>query len=236
MQPIKRIVTLITCLFIINATSSGQVLIALIFGNKLNSDKMAFGLMTGPGFTSLSNSQSKTKTSFNLGMYFTFKLNENFFLHPEIIPKSAFGAKEIPFIPTSSEEVNSLYYSGNVERSIKAISIPLLARYRVYKTIFIEAGPQLDWLTKVKDVYKADAPDGNPITYTKKISSDFNWLSVGLAGGLAWQFKNIPSSMSLGVRYYHGLNDIHTSFDGKQINRGGFVFIYIPIGGNKSEK
>lgn len=231
----KRCASIVILLFLCS-TASSQVLIALLFGEKLNNGTIEFGLMTGPGFTNLTNSNASTRTGINLGLYFNFKISENFFLHPEAIPKSSLGGKNIPFYPTGDPEVNSLFSDATIDRRIKAISVPLLARYRIYKSIFVEAGPQLDWQIKIKDIYRKDASDGNELTYTAIVTKEFNWLSMGMAGGLAWKFKDKPSSMSLAVRYYYGLTDIQKSAGGTQSHRGAFVFVYIPVGSNKSEK
>lgn len=231
----KKSICLLCIVFMFKGASS-QVLIALIFGDKLNTGKIEFGLMTGPGITNISNSQSESKPGFNLGLYFNIRISENFYLHPEAIPKSALGGKGIPVYATPDATVNTLFASGTVERKIKSICVPLLARYRIYKTVFVEAGPQLDWNLKVLDVFKAEASDGNELTYTSKVTSDYNWLSMGLAGGLCWRFKETKSSMSIGFRYYYGLTDLQQSASGTQSHRGSFVFAYIPIGTNKAAK
>lgn len=233
----KRALSLLLFVLFCKASTS-QVLIALIFGDKLNNGTIEFGLMTGPGFTSISNTENKTRTGVNLGLFFNFRITENFFLHPEAIPKASLGGKGVPVYATPDDDVNNVFASGSVDRRIKAISVPLLARYRIYKNFFVEAGPQLDWQLKVKDIFEADADDGNPLTYENEVTKQFNWLSMGFAGGLAWRFTNKPASMSLAARYYYGLTDIHkNSYEpGVQSNRGAFIFVYIPIGSNKAAK
>ena len=220
---------------LITQVASSQVLIALLFGDKLNSDKIEFGLLTGPGFTNITNTNGDYRTGLNLGLYFNFKISKNFYLHPEAIPKCALGTEGIPVYATPDPNINSLFANGSVTRKIKAISVPLLARYRIYKTLFAEAGPQLDWQVKVIDEFVAKASDGNEVTYTSKVTSDFNWLTMGLAGGLSWKFKDTRRSMSLGARYYYGLTDIQKTATATQAHRGAFLFVYIPIGvGKKS--
>src|SRR5882672_2577524 len=130
----KKAVSVI-CFAILFKSASSQVLIALIFGDKLNNGKIEFGLLTGPGFTSISNIDNNTRTGFNLGLYFNIRVSKNFFLHPEAIPKCSLGGKDIPFYTTVDANVNALFSTGTVDRRIKAISVPLLARYRIYKTI-----------------------------------------------------------------------------------------------------
>ena len=231
----KKTVSLL-CLILLVQSAWSQVLIALIFGDKLNSGKIEFGLMTGPGFTNISNVEGDAKGGFNLGLYFNIRISKNFYLHPEAIPKSALGAKGIPIYATPDAGVNTLFANGSIERKIKSICVPLLARYRIYKTVFIEAGPQLDWNLKVQDVFKAEASDGNDLTYTSVVTKQYNWLSMGLAGGLSWRFKETRSSLSLGFRYYYGLTDIAKTTSGNQSHRGTFLFAYIPIGTNKAAK
>lgn len=231
----KRCVSMLITVFLFK-TASSQVLIALLFGDKLNNGTIEFGLMTGPGFTTITESGANTRTGINLGLYFNFKISDNFFLHPEAIPKSSLGGRGIPFYATPDPEVNQLFADATIDRRIKAISVPLLARYRIYKTLFAEAGPQLDWQLKIKDIYSTTASDGNDLTYTSIVTRQFNWLSMGLAGGIAWRFKDKPGSMSLAARYYYGLTDIQKSATATQSHRGAFIFVYIPVGSNKSPK
>ena len=60
-------------LLMLGQLAHGQVLISLLFGDKLNSPTLKFGLDGGVNFSTLSNvSPSKYHTGFNLGFYFDF--------------------------------------------------------------------------------------------------------------------------------------------------------------------
>ena len=53
-----------------------QVLISLIFGDKLNSDKIEFGLDVGANYSTMSGFESgRSLPSFNLGFYFDFLIS-----------------------------------------------------------------------------------------------------------------------------------------------------------------
>ena len=69
--------------------AAGQVIIALLFGEKLNSGKVEFGLVGGPAFTKISNIECDKRTGFNLGLYFNIRPDKKLFLHVEGTAKGA---------------------------------------------------------------------------------------------------------------------------------------------------
>ena len=52
--------------------ASSQVLIALLFGKKLNTDKLEFGLMASPMLSDLTDIDGKPKPGLGVGLYFRF--------------------------------------------------------------------------------------------------------------------------------------------------------------------
>lgn len=215
-------------------SASSQVLIALVFGNKLNSGKMEFGLMTGPTLTQISNIDSKLKPGLNLGLYFNINMSDRWVLHPEAIPKSAMGAKGIDFYSTGNIGLDTLMNGASIKRSIKAISVPLLVRYRIAGLLYAEAGPQIDLITNVKDIFKKEAND-DELTYTNEIKDDYTRFAVGVAGGLVYKLKK-NTSLAFGLRYFTGLTDISKLQAGNQLSNGWLFNVFIPIGAGKAEK
>ncbi len=66
-----------------------QVLITLLLGDKLNSDKIEFGFDIGYNYAKMSEFESATPTpSLNLGFYFDFKLKNQLFLNTGVLVKS----------------------------------------------------------------------------------------------------------------------------------------------------
>ena len=134
-------------------------------------------------------------------------MNQNLFLHPEVIAKSAYGAGDIPVYVTGNQQLDDLMVGGTIDRKLKGWSIPLLVRYRIWKLLFAHLGPQIDWLLfKQQDVFINEI-DGEMITYEKKISSEITDFSFGFAGGLDYKLQK-DKGLGFGVRYYHGLTDI----------------------------
>ncbi len=229
----------ITCCIIIQFLHQfihAQVLVALLFGDKLNSGALEFGLLGGPGAVVIRNFENQSRPVFDVGLYFNIRINDNLYLHPEAIPKSTFGGRHIAVYPTGDPRINELFEGGTVTRKIKAISVPLLARYRLSRKLFLDMGPQIDLLYGASDKFTVTASDGNDVNYKNSVSDEYNWFALSIAGGLAWRFKDKPFSMSMSFRYLYGLTDIQRSAAGTQTNNGPFFFIYIPIGSSKAAK
>jgi len=211
-----------------------QVLISILFGDKLNGEKLEFGLMLSPTLCNLTNNASDYRTGFGLGLYFNYKFNDRFYFHPEAIPKAAMGAKGIAVYPTGDSSVDNLFKGGSVQRNIKTISLPLLFRYRMTGLLFLEAGPQIDWMLGTKDIFKTTVND-NPVEYTSKINSSVANFDVGWATGLVYKFSK-EISMAAGIRYYYGFTDVMKPTPGSQHNSAWMLNVYIPIGANKAAK
>lgn len=219
-------------LIVICKAASAQVLIALLFGDKLNTDKLQFGIFGGPTFSHISNLDAKAKSGFNLGLFFNYKVSNNFFLHPEAIAKEALGAKDITPYPTGNPEIDDAFINGSITRKIKAVSLPLLVDYRIKGSLFAEAGPQVDLQLKTKDIFETEVDD-NPLEYTTKLKDEITAFSVDVVGGLVYKLRK-DKGVSLGLRYCYGLTDIVKNESGKQANGAWLINIYIPVGAGKS--
>jgi Outer membrane protein beta-barrel domain len=231
--PIQLRAFLIFLFFSINITAKSQVLIALLFGDKLNTEKLEFGLTVGPNFSNISNSNANLKAGLGLGLYFNIKLSDHLFFHPEAVPKSPFGGKDIPVYPLNDPNLDAAFQNGTITRKISYISLPLLFRYRIKGLFFAEAGPQLSLRTKAKDIFSVDAAGGE-LEFEKKVSDDFTRFDFGAAVGLMMKLKK-DKGMGIGVRYYYGFIDVMKTAAGSQNNSGLFVYISFPVGGVKSK-
>ncbi|MCH5599306.1 hypothetical protein [Niabella ginsengisoli] len=85
------------------------MLVALLLGDKLKSDKIEFGLNLNPTFSTISGLDGDTKPGLGLGLYFNFKLNDNLYFHPEFSPKSVFGIKGLAPYATGNAHVDGIY-------------------------------------------------------------------------------------------------------------------------------
>jgi hypothetical protein len=223
-------IVLISCLC---EVGSAQVVIALLFGDKLNTGKLEFGIVVSPGWTGLSNIESDRRNNLSLGIYFNIHPDKKFFIHAEGIAKGSFGAEGISPYSVGNDSLNDLFAGGSVERKIKAFSLPILGRYAITPKFFVEAGIQPDMMLKSKDIFKSKVND-NELTYTTNISDQVTLLDFGVAGGLFYKFRKDKRSMGMGIRYFHGLTDVMKTTAGTQVNSAWQLTITIPVGASKA--
>ena len=225
----------IVCLglaFVIYTHASAQVIIALLFGEKLNTGQMEFGLVLSPTFSNITGINSEYKSGFGLALFLNFKANENLFFRVEASPKAVFGAKGISPYPTGNTTIDSIYKeNGSVQRNIKALTLPLLLRYRIRGRLFADLGPQVDLMFKAKDVFEREV-DGSELHYTTDIEDQLTKFDVGMTGGLEFKLKK-ERGMGIGFRYYYGFIDMQKTA-GAQHNSAWTLNISIPVGAGKA--
>lgn len=214
-------------------TASAQVLIALLFGNKLNTGQLEFGLTVGPSLTNISGAGGKGKVGLNLGLYFNIKLNDRWYIHPEGVAKGGFGAKDILPYSTGNDSLDQFFTGGAVKRQIGTLSLPVLIQYKIYKRWFAELGPQVNLLTKPKDIFTGKVND-NELSYTTEIRETITKLDFGMAGGLVYKLRE-DHGMGICLRYYGGLTDIQKDLPGANRNRMWQLNVTIPIGAGKAK-
>jgi len=110
---------LVICTFSIffSQNANSQVVISLLFGDKLNSEKVKFGLDGGLNYSDLiseSSDSSEDYKGFNLGFYFDIQLkkNSNWYLHTGLLLKSPMGADGLPTYSLNNPELDSTYKMG----------------------------------------------------------------------------------------------------------------------------
>jgi opacity protein-like surface antigen len=231
----KKIVTLFA-LMLIGFTSHSQVLISLVFGDKLNSDGLEFGLEGGFNYSDISDLDAdKRLSSFNLGFYFDFRLKNQWNLYTGVLVKAKLGDDQL-----SSEDLAFLGITPNVEEDgtysqvINYFIVPALLKYNFENRIYIEAGPQFGLMYKswVEFESSVDNKDINTKDYNK---DKINRLDTGITFGTG--YKLMPDSgMTIGIKYYYGFTNVYKGVSGTN-NSSLFLKLNLPIGaGNKKEK
>ena len=232
--------TLILAAFLfISYSASSQVLISLLLGDVLNSEKIEFGLDGGVNFANIANLEtSKYLPIFNLGFYFDIKIKNQLMLHTGVLVKSNQGANKLNPYSLDDPDLDELFAEGYVTRKINNFSVPILLKYRFAGRFHIEAGPMLALRTKGYDEFKTTVIDGDDLTYKLDISDNYKRIDAGIMCGAGIKlYKKIPKSSQLGVRYYYGLVDPLIDNTGDSQNFSSlYLYFSIPIGVNEAEE
>jgi hypothetical protein len=232
----KKVLFVSTLLFCMQSVNS-QVLISLMFGDKLNSPKIEFGLEGGANFSTISNLESaKNRTDFNLGFYFDFMLkNPAWAINTGVIVKSSLGANGLPVYSLNNVELDNAFEGGHVDRKINYFNVPIMIKYKFENNIYVKAGTQLGLLSKANDEFKNDY-DGNDLVYKNNIRDKIHVIDAGLAIGAGYRLMG-GNGMNLGINYYYGLVPVMKGdASPNQYHRSFYVTAGIPIGKGKAEK
>lgn len=211
-----------------------QVLLSLIFGDKLNSEGLEFGLEGGVNWSNISNLENDGSIrNYNLGFYFDITLKERLHLDTGVLVKSTLGANNLSTEDLTFLEIPSESEPGNYEQQLSYFIIPVLLKYSLKNRIYFEGGPQIGWMRKGYVEFNYD--DGTEEIRIRHTNSDaINKIDAGITLGTGYRLmKN--DGMTLGVKYYFGLVDIYKNRSDTK-NNSIFLKLNVPIGANAAKK
>lgn len=228
-----RIFFFVSIFYLIPHFGNSQVLISLLFGEKLNSDKIEFGLVGGFNRSYLSDiPEASGENNLNLGFYFHILMKNQSYLSTGVLVKSAVGATGMLTYPIGEEDFDNLYEDGTLTTKIKYFHVPILFHQRFNNRWYLEGGFQLGLRSKAKDIFTTKVLDGD-LEYTTDVSDDYKRLDAGLLGGVGYKWKKQIKSVSTGINYYYGLMNV-SDLPGTTIkNSAIYLYVKVPIGAGK---
>ena len=235
MRGIKKI-AIIPFLILLSFTANAQVVISLLFGDKLNSEKIEFGLIGGINQSYfLDIEESKGLNNFNLGFYFHFNLKASSYISTGVLVKSNVGARGMAVYEIGDPAFDSVFVDAELTSKINYFYVPILFHQRIQNRFYVEGGFQVGLRGKANDTFAKESYDGT-IEYIRNVGDQYVWLDAGLQGGIGYKFKKQTKSMSIGASYYYGLVNVSKDPNLKIANSSLYLFVKIPIGVKKSKK
>lgn len=235
----KKYILATILLGVISINSHSQILISLLLGDKLNSDKIEFGIDGGLNYSTLSGIDAgRFSSNYNIGFYFDFKLdNPAWMLHTGLQVKSNVGASEIPYYTLGNEHLDELLEGTSYRKDISYFYVPITMKYRFLTLFNVEAGLQAGLRHSASDIYTYSPAEGGKVTYRISVKDQIKRLDVGLLVGLGSKLSKENKSMQCGVKYYYGLVDIMKNNTGAGVyNSAVYLYCSIPIGVKKAER
>jgi len=219
-------------MLLIGYSANSQILISLIFGDKLNSEGMEFGLEGGANFSNISGFQSnKYLSSLALGFYFDIRLKNQLSLNTGVMVKSTYGIDKLSAADLTMLNARTFSDPGDYSLQLNYFHVPALLRYKFKNHIYAEAGPQIGLMYKSYIQYKSDYEnqEARIRSYNK---DDINRIDVGGMIGLGYTLEK-GTGLTLGVKYYYGFVDVVKDIPGTK-NSSFLLKINIPIGREKA--
>ena len=218
-------------LFAINTVNS-QVLLTLLFGDKLNSPNLEFGLEGGLNFPAISGLDTSSRFStFNIGFYFDFTVKEKFHIYTGVLVKSKLGVDKLSESDLLAAGVEFIDENGTYSQKINYFLVPVFGRYLITENIFVEAGPEFGLRYKAWVEYENETDDVD-ITIKQYNKDKINPIEAGVGFGAGYKINKI-GGMSFGVKYFQGLVNVYKGNSSTK-NNSLFLAVTLPIGAKKS--
>ena len=221
------------CLFVCLGSARSQVILSLIFGDKLNSDELMFGIHMQYSWNNLSNiDPSSSLKKFNLGLFLTYKLNDRWQINTEPMAKYTRGASGMNPYTLGDSTIDATFANGSFSRKAGYVGLPITARFLVSDRFFIEAGPNIELRINAEDEFKTGTPYGDQLLNVDAEDVTSRW-DFGLLAG-AGTFMGKGNDIALGLRYAPGISDVMKDYDGTQTHQAFYIYLNLPIGRKKS--
>ncbi|PCI07409.1 MAG: hypothetical protein COB73_08370 [Flavobacteriaceae bacterium] len=236
----KKNILLLTTLFLFSVAIQSQVLITLLLGDKLNSEKLEFGLESGVNFETINGMESTDrKAFFNIGFYFDFTLkNPHWSAYTGVLVKANQGLgnltdNDLDFLGVDKQLENSVEIAGEYNQVINTFVVPVLMKYHFKNYIYLEGGMQFGLRYKSYVEFNSDNKDVEErVRYINRDA--VQKIDAGFLGGLGYQFKK-GKGWTVGAKYYYGLVDVYKDRSGTNSN-SFFIKVNVPIGVKKSKE
>lgn len=237
MKQISKFLLAILLLTFSANISRGQVLISLLFGEALNSEKIEFGLQGGFNRSYLNDiPDANGLNNFNLGFYFHILMKNDSYLSTGVMVKSTVGASGMATYSIGDEDFDALFQNGTLTKKINIFYVPIMFHQRFNNRWYIEAGPVPGLRYTASDLFETEVLDGD-LEYKLDARDQYSRLDFALMGGVGYKLRKQLKSTAVGVNYLYGLVDISKSPDTTVKNSSLYVYVKIPIGtGEKSKK
>jgi hypothetical protein len=218
----------------ISSSASSQVILSLLFGDKLNSDELLFGVHLHYSWNDLSGTDpSSSLKKFNLGLFLTYKVNDQWQLNTEVMAKYQRGATGMKPYSLNDPQLDATFANGEFSRSVGYIALPITTRYVMAEKFFLEAGPNIALRINAEDVFKIGISQGDQKLEINSKELTGTW-DIGMLFGAGY-YLGKGRDLALGIRYAAGFSDVCKDMEGEQTHRGFYLYGNIPIGRAKAE-
>jgi len=223
---------------LITVTVQSQVLISLLLGDKLNSDRLEFGVEGGGNFSHITNMNSgKYMSDWNLGFYFVYRLKGPWYINTGVLVKAKTGSGKLThddLATIGSIFADTTMGEGDYYQKVNTFIVPMMMRYMFKSRFYVEGGIQASLRYNAWVEYQFENKDKS--VFLREYNKDkINPIDVGPTVGFGYHFPR-RTGMTVGVKYYYGLVNQYKGISGTK-NSIFYVKANIPIGaGEKAQQ
>ena len=230
----KKLILLLFLASLMPVSVKSQALIALLLGDKIQSDKVKMGLFLGEQgslITGAETSGFNPNLSFALGAYVDVKMgnSDKWTLQNYLLFKSPKGGAGLNVNSEAlTDNLVVLINSDKLQRSLTYMQLTPVMRYRLTPIWAVGVGPYMGYLVKANDIYTAEKAGGD-VSFKLKAADQFNSVDYGLVVDLQHRLLK-GKGVQFNLRYEYGLANIYKSSTGMNGKNMAFhVGVGIPM-------
>ncbi len=190
-----------------SAPSQAQVLIGVLFGEKLSTPTFNMGFEVGLNFSDYEGFADSDRTRHTVfGLFADWRFSENFHFAGAVLPIAGRGADGLAPVLTGDPVFDGQTAAASMERSLGYVEIPLLLKWAPQREegFRIGVGPSFGIVTGANDRYDIVSPDGLHYVLERDIGDDLPGLDMGASVDVEWRFP----VLSIAARYTYGVTDM----------------------------
>lgn len=185
----------------------GQVLIGLLFGEKLATPNFNMGFEIGVNFATLDGlpgAERMNRTVF--GLFADWRFSEHVHLGGAILPAAGRGANGLTPAFTGDPVIDSQIVGTTMSRSLGYVELPVVLKWAPKReTGFrVGVGASVGFVTGATDRYAASTPIGSEYVLERDIGHAIPGVDLGLSVEAEWRLW----MLAIAARYTHGLTDM----------------------------
>ncbi len=224
------IIILVLVFGTVQKTNAQAAIVALIFGDKVASEKFNISMELGVNFSQFSN-LSNTKqfqSGLNFGIAGNLMLSENWYLSPTVYFVSKRKLKVESFsLNSGNPDLDQEFIDKNTDFFLDYIDVPILIAYQTNNKKFrFGIAPQISFLKKSNVEVFGDYGNFKQDYKSETNSIDYGLMtSIGYSLGQARKGKGVY----LQLRYYQGLADVFKDALSTNVNKGSYFAFHISL-------
>ncbi|QDO95444.1 PorT family protein [Formosa sediminum] len=210
-------------------TTAQAAILAMIFGDKVASEKFNLSMEVGVPFNSFSNVDDlKIQNGINFGIAGNLKLSENWYVSPTVyfLSKRTVILKHTNLI-SDDAYLNSLYSDTSAKMRLNYTDIHVLFSYQLSDSNFrFGLSPQVSFFGKSESTYSG--PEGELVQNTSKF---VNKTDYGVIANVGYYLKSAHKGRGiiLNLRYYQGFTDVLKNDFASGDNKSNYVALHVSL-------
>lgn len=223
-----KCILLISLLFVSHATFSQAAILAMIFGDKVASEKFNLSLEFGGVWGDISNLPDADggMNGINFGIGLNSKLSDNFFIsgNAYFLARRGFTLNSFSLV-SQDPFLDAQFQNVKTDVQLNYIEVPILFSYQTNnRKMRFSVGPQFEFLQKSNAKYYHEEGD-----FEKSFSRYTNNYDWGPVFNVTYLLNSAHKGKGIHIhaRYYMGTRDIFNSNFGSGENKMNYFSLHV---------